>query len=318
MRYVGEWMNSSAMAQGNSPRLLSLLLIVGCCAAGCGLQQERYVSPEAAAQALVAAVRSEDDEQVARVLGRGAKEVIRSGDQVADREALDRFLQAYDEKSAIVAEPDGSMTLQVGQDDWPMPIPIVERRGSWRFDTRGGKEEILNRRIGRNELSVREVCLAFVDAQREYISVDRNGDGVPEYAQKLISDVGQRNGLYWETAENEPPSPMGPLVAEAAEEGYGRQTAGEGQRRPYHGYYFKLLKSQGPHAPGGTKDYVVDGRMTEGFAVIAWPAEYGNSGIMTFLVSHQGVVYERDFGRRTDRLAPAITTFDPDPDWSVQ
>ena len=287
-------------------------------APGCGLRQERFATPEEAARALVVAVRSENSEEVGRILGRGGKEVVSSGDEVADRQTRQRFLTAYDEKNSLVAEPDGSVTLQVGQDDWPMPIPIVNTKDSWRFDTARGKDEILNRRIGRNELSVQQVCLALVDAQREYIATDRNGDGVPEYAQKLISDPGQKNGLYWETSADEPPSPAGPLVADAAEEGYGQRKNEGGQRRPFHGYYFKLLKSQGPNAPGGAREYVVNGRMTEGFALVAWPAQYGNSGVMTFLVSHQGVVYERDLGRRTERIASSITSFDPDPGWNVE
>ncbi len=285
---------------------------------GCSLRQEKFSTPDEAAQAFVLAVRSENPEEIHRVLGRGAEEIVSSGDEVADRQMREKFLKAYDEKNALVAEPDGSMTLEIGRDDWPMPIPLVKRMGSWRFDTRRGKEEILNRRIGRNELSIQQVCLALVDAQREYAAVDRNGDGVPEYAQKVISDPGQKNGLYWETAANEPPSPMGPQVAEAAEEGYGAAKDERGSRRPFHGYYFKLLKSQGPNAPGGDRDYITNGRMSEGFAVVAWPAEYGNSGVMTFLVSHHGVVYEQDLGRNTDRVASSMSVFDPDSRWRVE
>jgi hypothetical protein len=230
----------------------------------------------------------------------------------------ERFLAAYDEKNSLVAEPDGSTTLQVGTDDWPMPIPLVKRSSSWRFDTRRGKEEILNRRIGRNELSVEQTCLAIVDAQREYVSADRDGDGVREYAQKVISDPGKKDGLYWETGPTELPSPLGPLVAEAVDEGYGATKNESGQRRPFHGYYFKLLKSQGPEAPGGDREYVVNGKMTEGFAVVAWPAEYGNSGVMTFLVNHLGIVYQRNLGKETARIASAMALFDPDPDWSLE
>lgn len=285
---------------------------------GCQMGQAKFSTPEAAAAALVNAVRSEQFEEVERILGRGSEEVTSSGDEIADRENRKRFLAAFDQKNAVVVEPDGSATLQVGKDDWPMPIPIKKRWNSWRFDTRRGKEEILNRRIGRNELTLREVCLAIVDAQREYESVDRNGDGTREYAQRLISDPGQRNGLYWETGDGEAPSPLGPLVADATAEGYGADKARSGQRRPYHGYLFKLLKAQGPDAPGGAQDYVVDGRMTRGFALLAWPAEYGNSGVMTFMVSHHGVVYERNLGRRTDRIANEMTVFNPDSHWIVE
>jgi len=282
------------------------------------LRQQGFHTPEEAAQELVRAARSQDVEEVHRILGREAEEIVSSGDDVADRQAREKFLNAYDEKNSLVAEADGSMTLQVGHDDWPMPIPIVEQRGSWRFDTRRGKDEILNRRIGRNELSIRQVCLAIVDAQREYVTKDHNGDGVLEYAQKIISDPGQRNGLYWETGPQEPPSPLGPLVAEAAEEGYGTTSNQSGKRRPFHGYYFKLLKSQGPNAPGGSRDYMVNGRLTEGFAVVAWPAEYDNSGVMTFLTSHHGIVYEQNLGRRTERIASSMSALDPDSGWEIE
>jgi len=295
-------------------------LIVAACVLtiGCSLQQERFSSPEEATGALIEASKSDQSDVVRRILGRGADDVLSSGDEVADRRAREKFLAAYDEKNALVAEPDGRVTLQVGKDDWPMPIPLVKSFGSWRFDTHRGKEEILNRRIGRNELSVRQVCLAIVDAQREYAAMDHNKDGVLEYAQKVISDPGEKNGLYWETHDDEPPSPLGPLVADAVEEGYGGGKKESGQRRPYHGYYFKQLWSQGPNAPGGARDYMVNGRMIEGFAVVAWPAEYGNSGVMTFLVSHQGVVYERNLGKRTASIASSMTALDPDSEWSVE
>jgi len=295
---------------------LAMMIAASVAAPGCSWQQARFDTPELAVAALVQAVRTDDADELRHILGGGAKEIMSSGDEVADRQAREDFLQSYDQKNALVTEEEGNVVLEVGQDGWPMPIPIVERGGSWRFDTRSGKEEILNRRIGRNELSVQEVCLAFVDAQREYMSQDRNGDGVREYAQKLISDEGKRNGLYWKTNEGEPPSPMGPLVADAVAEGYGRSDNTTGERRPYHGYHFKLLKAQGKHAPGGARSYSVDGRLTEGFAVVAWPAEYGNSGVMTFLVSHQGILYERDLGRRTARVASAMNEFDPDADWT--
>jgi len=299
-------------------RTISLILCANLFIAGCSLQQKRFSTPEEAVDGLIGASKSERPDEVRRILGRGSDDVLSSGDDVADRRARDKFLNAYEEKNALVTEPDGSVTLQVGKDDWPMPIPLVKGFGSWRFDTRRGKEEILNRRIGRNELSVRQICLAIIDAQREYVVADRNSDGVLEYAQKLNSDFGEKNGLYWETSGDEPPSPLGPLVADAVEEGYGGGKKESGQRRPYHGYYFKQLWSQGPNAPGGARDYMVNGRMIEGFAVVAWPAEYGNSGVMTFLVSHQGVVYERNLGKRTASIASSMTAFDPDSEWSVE
>lgn len=284
---------------------------------GCSSHGAKFSSPVDAAAALAQAVRSGNQDEMRRVLGREGVDIVSSGDDVADRQAREKFLQSYDQKNALVTELNGSVMLQVGEDGWPLPIPIVQRGKHWRFDTKAGKEEILNRRVGRNELYVQQVCLAIVDAQREYYSVDRNGDGIKEYAQKLISDAGQRNGLYWEAGPDEAASPLGPLVAEAAAEGYGGARRSDGERRPYHGYYFKLLTSQGENAPGGPRDYSVDGKLTEGFAIVAWPADYGNSGIMTFLVSHHGIVFESDLGRRTDRTAGTMTAFDPDRDWKL-
>jgi hypothetical protein len=309
---------STARNRAVLPRPLWFIVVACFFVSGCSLQQERFSTSEEAAGALIAAAQAEQTDEVRRILGRGADDVLSSGDEVADRQARDRFLSAYEEKHSLVSEPDGSMTLQVGQDDWPLPIPIVQHWGSWRFDTRRGKEEILNRRIGRNELAVQQVCLAIIDVQREYVADDRNGDGVLEYSQKFISDPGQKNGLYWESGPGEPSSPLGPLVADAVEEGYGAAGQQHGKRRPYYGYYFKLLTSQGPNAPGGDHDYFKNGKMTEGFAVVAWPALYGNSGVMTFLVSHHGVVYQQNLGRRTERIASSMTKFDPDPLWEIQ
>jgi len=287
-------------------------------AIGCSLRQDRFSSPEEAVGAMIEASKSEQSDKVRRILGPGADEVLSSGDEVADRHARDKFLKAYDEKHELVTEPDGSVTLQAGKDDWPMPIPIVKSWGKWRFDTRRGKEEILNRRIGRNELSVQQVCLAIVDAQREYAAVDRNRDGILEYAEKFFSDPGEKNGLYWETSADEPASPLGELAADASEQGYSTGATQAGAPRPYYGYLFKMLTAQGPNAPGGVCDYMVDGRMTVGFAVVAWPAEYGNSGVMTFIVSNQGIVYQRNLGRNTDRIASSMLAFDPDSQWSLE
>lgn len=293
-------------------------VLTGALSFGCSMRQEGFATPEEAASALVAAAQAEQSDEVRRILGDGAEDVLSSGDEVADHQARARFLNAYEEKHALVSGQDGSMTLQVGHEDWPMPIPIVKQRNSWRFDVARGREEILNRRIGRNEFDAQQVCLALVDAQREYVSVDRNGDGVLEYAQKLISDPGQKNGLYWESVSGEPPSPMGPLVTQAAEEGYGASREEASQRRPYHGYYYKLLKSQGPNAPGGARQFMENGRLAQGFAVVAWPAEYDNSGVMTFLVSHHGVIYQSDLGPRTSEIAPSMSAFDPDPQWTLE
>ena len=288
---------------------LSLLMAQGCAS------QATFDSADQAADALVAAARTQDAGQLAKVLGPESDEIISSGDAVADKNLLDNFLKAYDEKHQLVAGKDGAMTLEVGNSDWPMPIPIVQEDGKWRFDTEAGKEEILNRRIGRNELSAIQTCLAILDAQREYITMARNADGLGEYAARFISDPGKKNGLFWPTAENEPPSPLGLLAAAAAEEGYKPGQPPAASPRAYHGYRFRILTSQGASAPGGAMDYMVGGKLIGGFAVVAWPAEYDNSGVMSFVMSHDGIVYQRDLGEDTAKAVTSIAAYDPGPDW---
>lgn len=296
----------------------ALLALVAVCQSGCATaRQSTFATPDQVAQALVASLRPMDSARLREVLGPEGDEIIFSGDEVADREGIEKFLKAYDERHELVAETDGQMTLEVGRDGWPMPIPIVRKRGAWRFDTRSGRDEIVNRRIGRNELAAIQVCLAIVDAQREYAMRDSDGHGLRGYAQRFVSDAGKKNGLYWEAASNETPSPLGSLVATASEEGYTSARTETGEPRAYHGYHYHMLTSQGPNAAGGKRDYVVNGNMTEGFAVVAWPAEYGNSGVMTFLVNHNGVVFQRDLGRNTERTAKAMSAFDPDEGWTV-
>lgn len=327
-RVEHDWMNivmavrnatrSSALQTVRVGAALAALALLGVCESGCtAARQSTFPSPDQAAQVLVASLRPLDSARLREVLGPEGDEIISSGDEVADREGIEKFLKAYDEKHELVAEPDGRMTLEVGKDGWPMPIPIVQKQRAWRFDTRSGKDEILNRRIGRNELATIQVCLAIVDAQRDYAMLDSDGKGLRAYAQGFVSDAGKKNGLYWKTGENEPPSPLGPLVATASEEGYTSVRTETGEPQPYHGYHYRMLTSQGPNAAGGKRDYIVKGNMTEGFAVVAWPAEYGNSGVMTFLVNHNGVVFQRDLGRKTDRTAKAMPAFDPDESWKV-
>jgi hypothetical protein len=221
-------------------------------------------------------------------------------------------VQAYEEAHTLVQSGDTKVILQVGKDEWPFPIPLVKDNTSWRFDSKAGKEEILNRRIGRNELDVIQVCLAYVDAQREYYMRNPQHVALLQYATKFMSTKGKRDGLYWETTADEPPSPLGPFLARARSEGY-NPTAGK--LTPYHGYYYKMLTGQGPKAPGGAYDYVVRGQMVGGFAMVAYPAQYGSSGIMTFIVNHDGVVYEKDLGPNTPALAQAMTKFNPDETW---
>jgi hypothetical protein len=295
-----------------------LVVLLAVCAAGCSsMQQTSYPSPDDAVSALVAAARSHDQAALKRVLGSGSGELISSGDDVADRYHLDKFVADYDEKHRLESAPDGSVTLVVGKDDWPMPIPIVkgDSAAKWYFDTDAGMDEMINRRIGANELSAVQVCLAIVDAQRDYVMLNPDNDALPDYAQKIISDPGTKNGLYWPTSPGEPLSPLGELVAEASDEGYGGNRGSRGERRPYHGYLYKLLTRQGPHAADGEREYIVNGNLIGGFAVVAWPADYGNSGIMTFIVNQDGVVYQRDLGENTHRTAEAMTSFDPGPDW---
>ena len=280
---------------------------------GCA-SQSSFDSADKAIDSLVTAARAQDTSQLKMVLGADADEIISSGDEVADKNRLEGFVKAYDEKHTLAAGKDGSITLVVGKADWPLPIPIVQSGGRWLFDTKAGKEEILNRRIGRNELAAIQTCLAILDAQREYASFDRNADGLRDYAAKFISDPGTKNGLFWPTAENEAPSPLGPLAAAAAEEGYKRDTA-DASPRPYHGYCFRILTAQGANAPGGAMDYVVGGKLIGGFAIVAWPADYDNSGITTFIMNHQGIVYERDLGDDTAKLAAAMIAYDPGPEW---
>ncbi len=281
--------------------------------------QATFKSAEEAVKGLVAALKANNDLMLLELLGPGSEELIQSGDPVEDDAIRDRFLELYGKGHKLVRETDSKVILHVGKNEWPVPIPIVSEGGNWHFDTQAGKEEILNRRIGRNELSVIQACLAYVDAQREYATKDRDKDGVLEYAQRFASSPGKRDGLFWEAREGERPSPLGPLVVQAVAEGYGKREAGkqaEGQSLvPYHGYYYKILKAQGKNAPGGAYDYVVKGKMMGGFALVAWPARYGASGIMTFMVNHDGVMYEKDLGPQTATIASATARFDPDHTW---
>ena len=278
------------------------------------VQPRRFASSEEATEAFVTALRAHDTNALVGIFGSEARPVIFSGDPVADRRARDAFLEAFNAGHTLVAKGTDAMTLRVGSDAWPFPIPIVKQGERWRLDTRQGREEILARRIGRNELNTMQVCLAVVDAQREYYADDRTGRGVLAYAQKFLSTPGKHDGLHWETKPGEPLSPLGDLVARARAEGYRRDQSGG--PTPYHGYLFRMLTSQGPDAPGGAYDYIVRSYMIAGFGVVAYPAQYGVSGVMTFIVNHDGVVYEKDLGPTTAALAAAMRTFNPDKTWS--
>jgi Protein of unknown function (DUF2950) len=270
--------------------------------------QQSFKTVEEVAEALVSAARTGDRKRVLTVLGRDGADIVSSGDAVADASARNRVIEAYDAKHKVVMEGADKAVLVIGREDWPFPIPLVRKEGTWRFDIAAGREEILYRRIGRNELSAIETCLAFVEAQQEY-EQGVAGNGV--YAQRIVSRPGKKDGLYWPAQSSADESPLGELAASAAAEGY---RAGQ-QRAPYHGYYYKVLTRQGSNAPGGALDYVVRGRMIGGFALVAYPAEYRNSGVMTFLVNHQGNVYEKDLGPNTASITAGMTAFNPDKTW---
>jgi len=313
-------MNSVALSINRSGKWLSisiciiaaavLLLGASLAAFAAGTSQRSFTSPEEAVKSLVAAVRADDVKEMKAILGPGSKELVSSGDEMADRVGREKFLKSYDQKNRMEKLSPDKMTLCTGDDDWPMPIPIVKKGTKWVFDIRGGKQEILNRRIGRNELHVMDVIHAYVDAQHEYATKDCRGAGAVEFAQVLVSTEGKRDGLYWEAKEGEEESPLGPLVAQAAREGYANANLS-----PFHGYYFRILKGQGKRANGGVYNYVVKGKMILGFALVAYPAEYGNSGIMTFMVNQEGTIYQKNLGKETKRRAEAIKLFDPDKTW---
>lgn len=272
-----------------------------------------FASPLLAVSALTAAVQDNDDSELLAILGPDAEDLIFSGDQVADQNGRARFLEIYAEQNRLEEQESGRTVLLIGSQDYPFPIPLVQQGDTWRFDTAAGREEILNRRIGRNELHTIEVMHAYTAAQREYACMNRNG-GRQEFAQKFASSEGQKDGLYWKTGENEAASPFGPLIARATEEGY-RGGLDEDPPEPFHGYLFKILKAQGQHASGGAFDYVADGKMVLGFALVAYPAKYGASGIMTFIVNQEGTIYQKNLGEDTATVAAALTAFDPDGTW---
>jgi len=274
----------------------------------------RFETPDAAAMTLIEAAAAEGHDALLEVLGSDLEELV-SGDPVADAADRQRFVELAQEEADLEDETDASAILVVGPEDWPFPIPLAKDDRGWYFDTQAGIEEILDRRIGLNELHAIATARAFVDAQMEYKATDPDGDGVRAYAARLWSTEGKRDGLYWPTKEGEPESPMGPEVAEAVGEGYETRQPGEGPRRPYHGYYFKILTAQGVKAPGGAKSYLKDGQLTEGVALLAWPATYGNSGIMSFQVNQRGMVYESDMGEETASAAAAIDAYNPDEGW---
>jgi DUF2950 family protein len=278
-------------------------------------QQKTFESLDDAVNALISAFRTGDRKAIVEVLGPLGRPLVSSGDDTADRRGFQRFVAEYDRAHRLEGG-GGKVVLYVGADDFPFPIPLVPDGPRWFWDTDAGDDEVLYRRIGRNELSTIQVCLAFVDAQREYYAVDRTGAGMLEYAQHFASSAGKRDGLYWATRPDERPSPLGPLVDRARARGYAKgstkQTVGP---VPYEGYFYRMLFAQGPDAPGGAYDFVVRGHMIGGFALVAFPAQYGVSGIMTFIVSHDGIVYQKDLGPKAAQIAEAMKTYNPDRTW---
>jgi len=295
--------------------LLPLIMVLAACNKSADKPTFKvFASPDDAGTALLEAAKSGDQNALLAIFGADSKDIIFSGDAVQDKEVVGIFTDAYGVMHRWRKMPDGSQVLLIGADNFAFPIPLKKNAGGqWFYDTAAGKEEILTRRIGRNELAVIDVCGALADAQSEYYSQPHDGAKKGQFAVKFISDTGKQNGLYWESAEGQPKSPLGPLAAFATGEGY---SAKPNQHTPFHGYYFHMLTRQGVHAPGGAKDYVVNGKMTGGFAFVAYPAEYGNSGIMTFIINQDGVLLQKDLGTTTTATATAISEFDPDTGWS--
>ena len=283
-------------------------------AAKSAAKQSSFASSEAAAAALADAVRGKDVQKLLAVVGPGSGDWLFSGDQVQDANDWKKFLAAYDEKHSF-DDKGTRAVLQVGKDDWPFPAPLVKKDGKWLFDANAGREEILNRRIGQNELDTMQTLLAVVDAQREYAASDPDGNGFADYARRFVSTPGKKDGLYWATEGGKPESPLGPLVAVAASEGYGQKGAKAQTQQAFHGYYYKLLTSQGKNAAGGAYDYMVGDKLLGGFAIVAWPARYRVSGVTTFIVNHDGVVYEKDLGANGASVASAMSRYNPDPSW---
>ena len=279
-------------------------------------KQPTFATPEEGVAELVQAVRAGSASRLLELMGAGSKSWLSSGDAVADRAEWKRFLDAYDKKNSIETEGSDKAILHAGEGDWTFPAPLVKQGDRWVFDGAAGREEVLNRRVGRNELDTIQTLLAIGDAQREYAAEAADGKGLIAYASRFRSSPGKKDGLYWPTKAGDPPSPLGPLVAQAVTEGYGSTAKKAEARAAYHGYHYRLLTAQGKHAPGGAFDYMVNGKLFGGFAVVAWPVSYGNSGVQTFMVNHDGVVYAKDLGPGSAAEAAKMKRFDPGPGWT--
>jgi hypothetical protein len=282
--------------------------------------QRSFASPEQAADALSAAWHTGDSSALLDIFGPAGEKLVRSGDPVAEKNARERLAASYDMGHRIETEGDGKAVLVLGGDEWPFPIPVVRQGSTWRFDVNAGEEQILDRRIGHNEMHAIAVCLTYVEAQRDYAAKDPMRTGLNEYARKVASDDGKRDGLFWPPAtegeaNGDGESPLGPLVAIA--EAKGTKAVGVDGEAPFQGYYYRILTAQGENAPGGARDYIVDGHMTGGFALVAFPASYGNSGVMTFVVNQGGIVFEKNLGPETASIARRMTEYNPDKTWRI-
>lgn len=278
--------------------------------------QKQFSTPDEAVKALVEAVKTRNQAALDQIFGPSSKELL-TGDAVEDAAEAEEFAQHVAAKVSLVKEHDAKMIIQIGIENWPFPIPLVQKNSTWFFDTDAGKEEILNRKIGEDELTAIMVCRTYVKAQREYVLKDWNGDGILAYAQKLRSDPGKKDGLFWRRAQGEPTSPLGELVAQARMQGYKKEKSlFKEEPIPFHGYYFKILTQQGKHAPGGKYNYVQNGNMVGGFGLVAFPSNWGKSGVMTFIVNQQGKVYQKNLGPDTLKIASEMRTYDPDASWT--
>ncbi|HYP63319.1 MAG TPA: DUF2950 domain-containing protein [Acidocella sp.] len=278
--------------------------------------QTSFATPQDAVDALISAVKAQNKPALVAMFGAGGEKLIYSGDEVADTAAGKEFTDSYAQSHSLSKQQDGSEILIVGDDDWPFPIPLEQVDGKWQFNTEAGIEQVLDRRIGRNELLTIQTLLSVVAAEEDYYNRVQRGTGTGFYTPKLFSTPGQEDGLYWDAGPGEPASPLAPLIASAQDDGYPGAPAPDGKQLPYRGYYFHVLTGQGPNAPGGAMDYVHDGKWTEGFGIVAWPARYGNSGVMTFIVDEDGIVFQKDLGDDTAKQAAAMTLFDPDTSWT--
>jgi hypothetical protein len=301
-------------------RATTILIMVASFAvlSACARKPQEFDSPEAAAQALIEAAKADGNSALLKVLGKDGKPLVESGDDVADKNARAQFVENYTAANSLdKSEPD-FVKLEVGEDKWPFPVPIISQGGKWHFDTPTGVDELINRRVGANELATIQSCLAYADAQREYYSRNPENSPLLHYAGRLISTEGKKDGLYWAASASEEQSPLGEGFAKARAEGYLQNAAGTMKGEPFHGYVYRLVTRQGANAHGGAYDYLVNGELLGGFAAIAFPAEYGNSGVMTFMVNHDGVVFSKDLGPDTAKLAMAIDSFDPGADWKKE